>query len=70
MHESETERYELCAACGAEVTTADRVYGFGVDELLCFECAVKREGVFDEIHDRWTTAPKVHDLLERSIRDL
>lgn len=69
MHESEAERYGVCAACGSEVTTADRVYCFGVDELLCFECAVKRHGVFDEGHDDWTTPPNVQDLLERSALD-
>lgn len=70
MHESEIERYGVCAACGAEISTTDRVYAFGVDDLLCFECALKRHGVFDETHDRWTTAPDVDDLLERSARDL
>lgn len=66
MHESESERFGLCAVCESEISTADRVYSFGVDELLCFECALERHGVFDEQQDRWTSPPDVEDLLERS----
>jgi len=70
MHESETEQSGVCADCRAEVATADRVYIFGAEELLCFECALKRHGSYDELQDRWTVAPDVNDLLARSALDL
>jgi hypothetical protein len=70
MHESETEQSGLCAECAAEIATTDRVYVFGAEELLCFECALKRHGTYDESHDRWTVFPNVDDLLARSARDL
>lgn len=63
MHESEMERYGLCAACNSEISTVDRVYMFGLESLLCFECALKRHGVYDEADDRWIVAPVVEDLL-------
>jgi hypothetical protein len=70
MHASEEEQMSQCAECGAEVATTDRVYVFGTDELLCFGCALKRHGAYDELHDRWTVAPDVTDLLGRSALDV
>lgn len=32
------------------------------DAWLCFDCAVRRGGVYDSEEDRWTTAPNVADL--------
>ena len=69
MYESETDEYTRCAACDSEISTKDRVYAFGVEELLCFQCAVERHGVYDEADDSWTVAPNVVDLLERSALD-
>jgi recombinational DNA repair protein (RecF pathway) len=55
MHRSETREFESCADCGAEVTPGrERAYAFGPGSFLCFECALRRGGSYDETHDRWT----------------
>lgn len=61
MHRSEAAEYELCASCGCEVRPAERAYAFE-ETILCYECAVKRGGVYDELHDRWTTTPSLEGL--------
>ncbi|HEX9621880.1 MAG TPA: hypothetical protein VF989_17160 [Polyangiaceae bacterium] len=66
MHESERAEYATCAACGGEVSTMERTYLFGNEEVLCFRCAVARNGIYDEPHDHWTVAPNVDDLLRET----
>ena len=63
MHRSEISQLYMCASCSAQVSPRDRTYAFGEDDLLCFECAVARSGVYDEAHDRWSVVPYVADLL-------
>ena len=54
MHRSETGDLSRCADCGSEMTPArDRAYAFGSEAFLCYSCAVRRGGVYDEAHDRW-----------------
>lgn len=67
MHRSEAEQLAVCVACGAEVNPRDRPYPCGEDQVLCYGCAVLRNGVYDEAHDRWVVAPHVLDLFEPTI---
>jgi hypothetical protein len=54
MHRSEIRDLRTCAECGAELTPGvDREYAFGSEAFLCYACAVRRGGVYDEAHDRW-----------------
>jgi hypothetical protein len=54
LHRSETRDLALCVDCGAELSPGrDRVYAFGVDAFLCYTCAMRRGGIYDEAHDRW-----------------
>jgi len=65
MHRSEADEAGTCAACSADVATAERIFTFGDDDLLCFRCAAARGGSYDEMRDRWIIAPRVDDLLVR-----
>jgi hypothetical protein len=63
MHRSETRELAACAECGAEIVAErDRGYQFGTGAALCFACAVRRGGSYDERRDRWTTPPDVSGL--------
>ncbi len=54
----------ICTGCGRPVVGGlQRAYGFGDDQLLCWDCAVARGGSFDAGEDRWAVAPRVEDLL-------
>ncbi len=61
MHTTEAAQYEICASCGTEVLSSERAYAFE-ESVLCYECSLARGGVYDELHDRWTSAPDVSDL--------
>lgn len=61
MHRSEAVEYEVCASCGTEVRSAERAFAFE-ESVLCYECAVKRGGAYDETHDRWEVAPSLEGL--------
>lgn len=63
MHRSETTEYTVCADCGAEIApSGERAYAFGEEGVLCFACARRRGGSYDEQHDRWTRPPATADL--------
>lgn len=54
MHRSETTLLTRCADCGAEVDPGrERAYGFGSGAFLCYACAVRRGGNYDEARDAW-----------------
>lgn len=63
MHRSEAEELEQCASCGAEVAPEDRTFPISDEEVLCFACAVRRGGAFDDPHDRWSAPPDISDLV-------
>jgi hypothetical protein len=67
MHSTEESQLGPCTSCGTLVSPQDRPYAFGEDELLCYACAIARNGVYDEAHDRWAPAPYVSDLLARAL---
>jgi hypothetical protein len=52
-----------CASCGLTTSPDERMYAFGVERGLCFDCAVSRGGFYDEDRDRWTIEPRVEDLV-------
>jgi len=63
MHRSETRELTRCADCSAELAPArDRGYACGEEAFLCFDCAIRRGGRWDEVHDRWEAEPDVGDL--------
>jgi hypothetical protein len=63
MHRSEERELLSCASCGAELSAvSDRVFVFGGESALCFECSLERGGRYDAARDRWTVAPRVDDL--------
>jgi hypothetical protein len=62
MHRSETRELKICADCGAETYPGrERAYAFGA-AVLCWACALRRGGTYDEVHDRWVEAPATGDL--------
>jgi hypothetical protein len=67
MHRSEEALQDICASCGAEVLSLERIFAFetGDDEpaVLCAACAMARGGQYEELHDRWVRAPDVTDLV-------
>ena len=64
MHRSETRQLAVCADCGAEIAPAsDRGFAMASDSFLCFECAIRRGGRYDERLDRWDTEPATEDLV-------
>jgi len=63
MHTQEFRELTDCCDCGAVIEAeAERPFTVSDDEVLCFECAVRRGGVYDAAEDRWTVAPDVADL--------
>jgi hypothetical protein len=63
MHRSESRLLATCAECGAEMAPAtDRAFALAGDRFLCFQCAVRRGGSWDEQHDRWSDDPDTADL--------
>lgn len=63
MHRSETRELTWCADCGSELDPGrDRAYGFGPEAFLCYACAERRGGIYDEAHDRWLRDPDTGGL--------
>jgi hypothetical protein len=63
MELEELEIQEPCAACGALVVEGlSPSYNFGMGEVLCWECAIRRGGKYDAEHDTWSEAPNTSDL--------
>jgi hypothetical protein len=53
----------MCIDCGATIwMDGDRSFASGPDVYLCFECAERRGGVYDEAEDRWAVPPDVSGL--------
>ena len=66
MQESEAGQLVHCADCDDEIVSGrERSYEYSEEGEICFDCAIRRGGVYDEPHDRWAVAPAVRDLLER-----
>lgn len=66
MHQTEANQLDRCADCGAEIVPGrERSFTLNADSDVCFACAVRRGGRYDERLDRWDPPPDVADLLER-----
>jgi hypothetical protein len=62
MEEEEWLETVACVDCGEPVCPgADRAFAVSGELFLCFGCAERRGGVFDEDEDRWTVPPQVTD---------
>ncbi len=60
MRDEEYDDLNQCIDCGATIAPGtDRVFALSPEEFLCFECSVRRGGVYDADEDRWTRAPTV-----------
>jgi putative phosphoribosyl transferase len=56
-----------CVDCGVLLSPAtDRAYAISAEDFLCFSCAERRGGEYDEDEDRWVTAP---ELAEEPVRE-
>ncbi|MGZ5967874.1 MAG: phosphoribosyltransferase family protein [Polyangiales bacterium] len=70
MEQDEGEEMVECIDCGATISPrADRAFAVSSDTYLCFDCAVRRGGVYEADQDRWTTAPDVSDEPESVRRE-
>ena len=59
MHVQEDAGLEECAHCGATLDPeVDRACTIG-DEVLCFSCAVREGGVYDEARAQWIVPPAI-----------
>ena len=58
----EEDDLQTCADCGL-ATDASRDRGYAAGEwVLCFSCAMKRNGTYDSTEDRWSVPPRTDDL--------
>jgi hypothetical protein len=63
MKLNELQDEDLCVECGASLSVEiDRAFACGPDTFLCYACAERRGGIFDEDEDRWTLPPDVESL--------
>ena len=63
MHRSETAGLVSCSECGVSLASGrSREFEFGESLVLCFDCAIRRGGSYDEASDRWSEAPAVDGL--------
>jgi len=63
MHRSDAREFATCADCGAEIAPGrERAYSFGEESALCWACAVRHGGTYDEELDRWVELPTAGDL--------
>jgi hypothetical protein len=64
MPSQEFNELTSCCLCGAPIADddTDRSFAASDDDVLCFECAVGRGGVYDALHERWTVPPSVSGL--------
>jgi len=64
MSDSWFEQSE-CAGCGEFFSPPeDRGYWFSDQTFLCWDCAVRRGGVYDAVTERWINAPDVSGLVD------
>jgi len=62
MHPPEDDEYAFCADCGSEVMISERIFPLGEQRALCFDCATGRQGVYQDLLERWTVSPQLDDL--------
>ncbi len=63
MSTDEWSEVRQCCQCGVPIfTDVDRPFACSAETFLCFACAGRRGGVYDESEDRWVRAPDVAGL--------
>jgi hypothetical protein len=66
MHESELATLVRCSDCGSEVRpSVDRGFVAEPDTVLCYDCAERRGGAWDEERGIWSGAPDMIGLHQR-----
>ena len=69
-HDVEVSTIAICAQCGEEIPPElERAFLLGPDEVLCYECAVARGAVYDDVNEAWLVAPdssEVHVITDES----
>ncbi len=64
MHRSEAETFLPCADCGAQTAAAvERGFSLDAETVICFDCAVRRGGHWDEERALWSSEPDVVGLV-------
>ena len=67
MDPNDLELPRGCAACGREVRSdAERSFGFGAGNVLCWDCAQARGGRYDAGRDTWESAPDLSGLADEA----
>ena len=62
MESNEFEELTECCSCGAPLGGTEHD-AFRVDDaLVCYDCAVRRGGLYDTRQGRWVMEPDVSDL--------
>lgn len=63
MHSSDAPEHQPCAVCtGDLVPGIDRTYDIDGAQCLCFECATRLGGRWDEASARWLRAPDLRNV--------
>jgi hypothetical protein len=54
-----------CIDCGTTVAPErDRAFSITDEVVLCYECSVRRGGVYDSDRDQWAIAPSLEEIPE------
>ncbi|MBI2388310.1 MAG: hypothetical protein HYV09_01725 [Deltaproteobacteria bacterium] len=62
MEREEYDELYQCIDCKSPISPeTDRAFAVSPEEYLCFDCAVRRGGLYDGDEDRWIRAPFVGD---------
>lgn len=63
MHESEGDLLVQCADCGIEIRPSlERGFVGESDAVLCYDCAERRGGTWDEERGIWSGSPDLIGL--------
>jgi hypothetical protein len=56
-----------CLDCGEAVDiedpSAERTFALTPEIILCYACAVRRGGVYDDAAEKWKVAPNISDIV-------
>jgi hypothetical protein len=70
MHDAEANAIAICSQCSEEISPElERAFLLGPDEILCYECAVARGAIYDDVNETWVVAPdssEVHVIADAS----
>lgn len=56
-----------CYECGMVLAYIDmESYAIDGERVLCFRCATRRGGTYNEAEGHWTAHPDIHDLVRSS----